>query len=132
LITKSSPKIEYAFFLFTGNGVVLPANCHVAIPSFTLHRRKDIWGEDADEFNPDHFAPGIQRHLYAFIPFSGGPRVCIGYRYAYMSMKTVLAYMLRNYRFTTDMKMDEMEWDFSVTLRLVNKHMVKAERRVWT
>jgi hypothetical protein len=49
-----------------------------------------------------------------------------------MSMKTVLAYMLRNYRFTTDMKMEEMEWDFSVTLRLVNKHMVKAERREWT
>jgi cytochrome P450 len=118
--------------LSAGNGEVLPTGCHIAIPSFTLHRRKDIWGEDADAFNPDHFAPGVQRHPYAYIPFSGGPRVCIGYRYAYMSMKTVLAYVLRNYRFTTDIKIGDMKWDFSVTLRLVNKHLVKAERRVWT
>jgi cytochrome P450 family 4 len=118
--------------LSPGNGEVLPTGCHIAIPSFTLHRRKDIWGENADEFNPENFAPGVQRHPYAYIPFSGGTRVCIGYRYAYMSMKTVLAYVLRNYRFTTDMKMDEMEWDFCVTSRLVNKHMVKAERRIWT
>jgi cytochrome P450 len=116
---------------FTGNGVTLPAGCHIGIPSFTLHRRKDVWGEDADEFNPEHFAPDIKRHPYSFLPFSGGPRICIGYKYAYMSMKIVLAYMLRSYKYSTEMTMNDLDLDFSVTLKLVNKHMVKAEKRVW-
>lgn len=43
-------------------------------------QRKDVWGEDAEEFNPDHFLPGniSTRNPFTFLPFSGGPRNCIG------------------------------------------------------
>ena len=45
-----------------------------------LFQRKDVWGEDAEEFNPDHFLPGniSTRNSFTFLPFSGGPRNCIG------------------------------------------------------
>jgi len=43
---------------------------------YVMHRRHDIWGDDADEFRPDRWE---KRKLgWEFIPFSGGPRVCLG------------------------------------------------------
>jgi cytochrome P450 family 4 len=90
-----------------------------------------MWGDDADEFNPEHFSPDRTQHPYSYLPFSGGPRICIGYKYAYMSMKVVLASMLRQYKFTTHLRMEDLEWDISITLKLINKHMVTAEKRVW-
>jgi cytochrome P450 len=43
---------------------------------YLMHRRKDIWGEDADEFRPERW---IERKSgWEFIPFNGGPRICIG------------------------------------------------------
>ena len=53
------------------------------IDYFSLHRRKDIWGEDADEFVPERWIaqPNLDRELsakYQFVPFGVGPRVCLG------------------------------------------------------
>jgi cytochrome P450 len=47
---------------------------------YALHRRKDIWGEDAEIYNPDRFLPEnmTNKHSYSFIPFSAGARNCIG------------------------------------------------------
>jgi cytochrome P450 len=113
------------------NGIVLPKDVHVVVANFMTHRSKEDWGDDADTFNPEHFAPDRERHPYAYVPFSGGPRICIGYKYAFLSMKVIMAYLLRRYRFSTNLKMDDLRWELSVTLRLMNKHMVTIKRREW-
>lgn len=63
----------------------MPKGAVVMVSLFNLHRRSDIWGSDVNEFNPDHFSPERMdgRHPFAFIPFGGGPRNCIGLIFAH-------------------------------------------------
>ena len=53
---------------------------------YAMHRRKDIYGEDADTFNPERW-DGL-RPGWGFLPFNGGPRVCIGRKSAHNSIST--------------------------------------------
>jgi hypothetical protein len=45
---------------------------------YTMHRRKDLWGKDADEFRPDRWDG--RKVGWEYLPFNGGPRLCIGVR----------------------------------------------------
>ncbi|XP_026468846.1 cytochrome P450 4g15-like [Ctenocephalides felis] len=59
--------------------LVVPANCTVVIPTLKMHRNPDIF-PNPDVFNPDNFLPenSSSRHYYSYIPFSAGPRSCVG------------------------------------------------------
>lgn len=48
-----------------------------------MHRRHDLWGEDADEFNPERWMDpegikSLTSDPFKFIPFNAGPRICLG------------------------------------------------------
>lgn len=80
-------------------GYKLPAGTTLVLNLYGAHRDPDHW-ENPDKFNPDRFLPENSegRHPCAFMPFSAGPRNCIGHVYAMMSMKTLLANIMRAYR----------------------------------
>lgn len=61
------------------SGYTIPVGCTVVIATFKLHRRDDIY-PNPDKFDPDNFLPErtAKRHYYSFIPFSAGPRSCVG------------------------------------------------------
>lgn len=67
------------FFITVSCDTVLPAGSTVAIGTFKIHRREDIY-PNPDKYDPDNFLPErmANRHYYAFIPFSAGPRSCVG------------------------------------------------------
>ncbi|GFQ97635.1 cytochrome P450 4C1 [Trichonephila clavata] len=79
-------------------GYTIPkgSNCFILISS--LHKDKEVF-PDPEKFDPDRFLPENLAKIpeYGYIPFSAGPRNCIGQKFAVMEMKTVLSSILRNY-----------------------------------
>ncbi|XP_055602983.1 cytochrome P450 4g15-like [Uranotaenia lowii] len=108
------------------NGIRIPAGVTMVMHIFNLHRREDIWGPDALQFNPYRFAKEVPR---AFFGFSAGSRSCIGYRYAMMSMKIVLVQLLRKYRITTQMRPEDIRFKLESMLRFADGHMIQLQKR---
>ncbi|XP_060801131.1 cytochrome P450 4C1 [Amyelois transitella] len=79
-------------------GVTLVPGLTVLIHIRALHRNMKYWGGDADTFRPERFLEDPPTHPFAYIPFGKGSRMCLGAEYAMMSMKTVLASLVRRYR----------------------------------
>ncbi|KAI0205554.1 cytochrome P450 [Astrocystis sublimbata] len=78
-------------------GHYFPAGTVLSVPTYTIHHSKEIWGADADEFRPERWANATPRQRNAFIPFSYGPRSCVGRNVAEMEMKMIAATWLRRY-----------------------------------
>ena len=74
----------------------LAAGDEVAIPIYAVHRHRRLWREP-DRFDPDRFAPDASagRHRFAFMPFGGGPHVCIGAGFAMQEAVAILAVLLQ-------------------------------------
>lgn len=110
---------------------VIPRETTIIVNLFTMHRREDIYGPDANQFNPDRFHVDNMktRNPNAFAPFSLGPRNCIGMRYSYIAMKIILATLIWHYRFTTDLKMDDIRMRYEITLKNDSGNMVSIEKR---
>eukprot|EP00794_Sanderia_malayensis_P010929 gene10929-12090_t len=87
----------------------IPAGTHVMVGIGTLHRLGSYW-KDPDVFNPDRFNchKGEKGHSlhYHFLPFSRGPRMCIGYRFAMAELKVTLAKLLSKFTFKLSSKQD--------------------------
>lgn len=77
-------------------GVALKRGSVVTIPVYALHRHRLLWDEP-ERFDPGRFAPAAaaRRHRYAFLPFGGGPHVCIGSAFALTEAVAVLAVLLQ-------------------------------------
>jgi len=74
----------------------VPAGTDIFISPYLIHRHPTIW-ENPESFDPDRFDPslGKERHRFAYFPFSGGPRQCIGDYFAQVEMQLHIALVLR-------------------------------------
>ncbi|KAL4708511.1 hypothetical protein ACJJTC_014119 [Scirpophaga incertulas] len=95
---------------------------------FGIHKHP-MWGADVHEFNPDRWlSPNtLPDNQNAFVGFSLGRRMCIGKVYAYMSMKTTLTHLLRNYCFHGDHTKLVLKLD--VMLKPVTGYHISIENR---
>jgi cytochrome P450 len=81
------------------NGYRIHSGHRLMFSIYLSHHDNNSW-QDAEQFDPLRFAPGVQHRPYTFIPFGGGPRNCIGAAFAQVEAKTVLARLLQRYNFT--------------------------------
>ncbi|PPQ75632.1 hypothetical protein CVT26_001552 [Gymnopilus dilepis] len=80
----------------------LPEGGRTAYSVFLMHRRKDLWGPDADEFDPDRFLDErLKKYLtpnpFIFLPFNAGPRICLGQQFAYHETSFFLIRLLQQF-----------------------------------
>lgn len=68
-----------------------------SVSFYSLHRRKDLFGEDAEEFKPNRWVDG-QPPRWAYLPFSGGPRVCIGQQMAVTQASYKMVRLLQTFK----------------------------------
>lgn len=76
----------------------IPADTQFYIAMTAVHHDTEIWGDDANDFNPMRFSEP-RKHVASFFPFGLGPRICVGQNLAIVEAKIVLAMILQQYCF---------------------------------
>ncbi|KAG5719961.1 Cytochrome P450 52A3 [Termitomyces sp. T112] len=85
-----------------GKPFYIPANTKMPYSVFLMHRRTDLWGPDANEFDPDRFLDDrLRKYLtpnpFIFLPFNAGPRICLGQQFAYHETSFFLIRLLQSF-----------------------------------
>ncbi|THH21149.1 hypothetical protein EW146_g362 [Bondarzewia mesenterica] len=85
------------------HGKTFPEGTILSVPSYTIHRDIDVWGNDPDSFRPERWfeqdSDAIQK---TFNPFSFGPRACVGRNLANMELLIIISSILRRYHFVLE------------------------------
>ncbi|KAL0101837.1 hypothetical protein PUN28_019170 [Cardiocondyla obscurior] len=111
--------------------VTLLQGTNVIVNIIKLHRNEKYWSNPLT-FDPDRFLPeNIKNQSYCYIPFSIGPRNCIGIKYAMISMKVILATMVRTFVFKVNKSIDlkEIKLKSDLTLTVEKPLKVIIEKR---
>jgi benzoate 4-monooxygenase len=95
-----------------GPGITLcnhhfPQGTVLSVPAYTIHHSTAIWGPDAEEFRPERWETVTEEQKAAFIPFSYGPRACVGRNVAEMELALIVSTVFRRYEF--ELRQGEMK-----------------------
>ncbi|GAB4207713.1 MAG: cytochrome P450 [Roseiflexaceae bacterium] len=113
-------------------GYRIPANSAVIISPYTMQRHPAFWPEP-ERFDPERFSPerSAGRPRFAYFPFSGGPRQCIGNTFALAEAQIILAALAQHYRLRPTAGR-RVESELMLTLRPRGGLPMLLERRVPT
>ncbi len=109
-------------------GYHIPRDTIVSLPQWVVHRDPKYW-DDPGIFDPDRFAPerSAGRPRFAYFPFGGGQRQCIGEHFAMLEARVILSMLAGRFRFRLK-KNHPVETEPLVTLRPKHGLMMHVER----
>lgn len=109
--------------LFIKKGAVVAWNL------YAMHRRKDLFGEDAEEFRPERWLDeGGRKGLrvsWGYLPFNGGPRICLGQQFALMEASYTTVRLCQAFCGIKSRDVDGI-WRENLTLTCVNLNGAKV------
>jgi cytochrome P450 len=113
----------------TIGGHFIPAGTNVLMSQWIVHR-DPRWYDDPLRFHPDRWSDGLASRLpkYAYFPFGGGPRLCIGNTFAMFEAPLILALIARRYRLSLATPI-EIRIQPAVTLRPRDPIQIRVVRR---
>ena len=107
------------------------AGTTVVLGPWSIHRHPEVW-DDPLTFDPGRFAPDVEaaahRHRYAWMPFGGGPRGCIGQHFSIVEATIALAVLLRDHRVDSLAATDHVPVDTLLTLFPIEPVLARVER----
>jgi cytochrome P450 len=83
--------------------IVVEKGTPVAYSVYLMHRRKDLYGSDAESFRPERWDPAVDNEVdlknigWGFLPFNGGPRTCLGQEFAMLELQYTLVRMIQKF-----------------------------------
>ncbi|KAE8354944.1 cytochrome P450 [Aspergillus coremiiformis] len=89
---------------------------------YVMHRRHDIYGPDAEEFRPERWE--TIRPGWGFLPFNGGPRICLGQQFALTEASYTIVRILQAFKGITSR--DSEPWQETLALTLASRHGTKV------
>ncbi|XP_075156887.1 cytochrome P450 4g1-like [Haematobia irritans] len=109
---------------------VVPKGTTVVILQYAVHRNPTYF-PNPKNFDPDNFLPErmANRHYYSFIPFSAGPRSCVGRKYAMLKLKILLSTIIRNYAIDSKKTEADFKLQADIILKMENGFNILLERR---
>ena len=114
--------------LDVGDGRIIKKGTDIAICIYAMHRDEDLFPEPL-KFDPERFSDENQakRRPYDFIPFSAGPRNCIGQKFALLEIKSTIVKLLGHFKVLPGET--ELKYNADLTLRPENGLFVKIVQR---
>ncbi|XP_044261300.1 cytochrome P450 4C1-like isoform X2 [Tribolium madens] len=111
----------------------IPTGSFVLIPIYLISSKSEFW-EEPNKFDPDRFLleNSSNRHRCAFIPFSLGPRNCVGFKFAMMSVKVLLSTILRKYTIKPSeyKKLEDVKIIVGIVAKPVSGYKIKLEKKI--
>ncbi|XP_064458383.1 cytochrome P450 4c3-like [Ornithodoros turicata] len=102
----------------------IPSGTVGLVMIYFLHRNPNVY-ESPDDFIPERFLDNKDRHPYAFVPFAGGLRNCIGQKYAKTEEKILLTHLLRQFKVESETPTKSLTIDMQLMLKTTEQLRVK-------